>query len=236
MEKALEVFGLTKTEIKVYLTLLNTGPSSAGTIAKKAGIHRRSVYDSTSRLIQKGLLGYIVKNNKKHFEAVNPDRLLELVKEKEQTLNKILPQLKTKYTGMLEKQETLFFKSKDGLKTVFEDQITTKKEILILGASPLAQEILKYYFHWFNKRREQKNIPVKLLYNEIHKKKRNLKLAKIKYLPKSFQNPAAMNIYGDKIAIIHWSKERPFAILIQDKEIAQGYRNYFNGLWNIAKK
>jgi hypothetical protein len=45
-----------------------------------------------------------------------------------------------------------------------------------------------------------------------------------------------MNIYGDKVAIIHWSKERPFAILINEKDIAQGYRNYFELLWKGAKK
>jgi hypothetical protein len=105
-----------------------------------------------------------------------------------------------------------------------------------MGASSLAQTILSYYFHWFNKRREQQRIPVKLLYNEKDRKKRNLKYAQIKYLPAQVQNLAAMNIYGDKVAIIHWSKERPFAIVIQDKEIANGYRTYFEFLWSNAKR
>jgi HTH-type transcriptional regulator, sugar sensing transcriptional regulator len=236
MKKVLEFFGLTNTEAKIYLALLNLGPSTATTIAQKASIHRRSAYDTTSRLIKKGLIGYITKNNRKYFEAVDPERLKELIKEKEQAFNEILPQLKAKYQTTIEKQETIFFKGKNGLKNIFEDQLATKQEILILGASPLAQVVLKYHFHWFNKRRETKKIPIKLLYNILHRKKRNLKYSKIKYLPKSFQNPAAMNIYGDKVAIIHWSKERPFAILIHDKEVAQGYRNYFNGLWTIAKQ
>jgi sugar-specific transcriptional regulator TrmB len=236
MEETLEVFGLTPTEAKVYLALINLGPSTAGILARKAGIHRRSAYDATDRLSEKGLVGYMVKNNKKYFEAVNPERLPELLQEKEQALRNILPSLKAKYHSSLEKQETLFFKGKGGLKTVFEDQLSTKKEILIMGASSLAQTILSYYFHWFNKRREQQRIPVKLLYNEKDRKKRNLKYAQIKYLPAQVQNLAAMNIYGDKVAIIHWSKERPFAIVIQDKEIANGYRTYFEFLWSNAKR
>jgi sugar-specific transcriptional regulator TrmB len=236
VEKALEVFGLTKTEAHIYWTILQLGPSTAGIIARKAGVHRRSVYDATARLSEKGLLGYITKNNRKYFEAANPERLTELLHEKEQAVQAILPRLQKQYESVMEKQETLFYKGKNGLKTIFEDQLVTKKEIFILGASPLAQTLLQYYFHWFNKRREKKCIPIKLLYNELHRKRRTLKFATIKYLPKEFQNPAAMNIYGDNVAIIHWSKERPFAILIKDKEIAEGYRNYFKLLWGIARR
>lgn len=236
MEELIETFGLTKLESKVYLALLDLGQSLAGLITRKSGIHRRSVYDALERLIQKGLVGYIVKNNRKYFEATNPDRLTELLKEKEESVKNILPQLKAKYEHSIEKSETLFYKGKSGLKTIFEDQLSVKKEILILGASSLTREILKYYFHWFDKRRIEKKIKIKLVYNESARKDRRIRLAKIRYLPKDYYNPAAMNIYGDRVAIIHWSKENPFVILIKDKEIADGYRNYFNLLWNIAKK
>jgi len=236
MEELIETFGLTKLESKIYLTLLDLGPSLAGLITRKSGIHRRNVYDALERLIQKGLVGYIVKNNRKYFEASNPDSLIELLKEKEESIRNILPQLKSKYEQTFEKSETLFFKGKNGLKTVFEDQLSLKKEILVIGASSLAREILKYYFHWFDKRRVEKKIKIKLIYNESAKKERKIKLAEIRYLPKDYHNPAAMNVYGDRVAIIHWSKENPFVILIKDKDIADGYRNYFNLMWSIAKK
>lgn len=230
------MFGLTRLESKVYLTLLDIGPSIAGIITRKSGIHRRSVYDALERLIEKGLVGYIVKNNRKYFEASNPDKLLELLKEKEELLQEKMPQLKVKYERTIEKSETLFFKGKNGLKTIFEDQLSIKKEILILGASPLAREILQYYFHWYDKRRIAKKIKIKLIYNESERKRRPIKLAEVKYLPIEYRSPAAMNIYGERVAIIHWNKENPFVILIKDKEIAGGYRNYFSLLWDIAKK
>ena len=62
-ETALEKAGLTKIESKVYLSLLDLGPSLAGQISKHSGIHRRSVYDALDRLAEKGLISYIVKNN-----------------------------------------------------------------------------------------------------------------------------------------------------------------------------
>lgn len=236
MEEMLKEFGLTKLESKVYITLLNLGPSLASIITRRSGIHRRSVYDALERLMQKGLVGYITTNNKKYFEVSNPERLLELIKEREDKIKEIMPSLKEKYENTIQKSETLFFRGKNGLKTIFEDQIALKKEILVLGASSLAYDILKYYFHWFDKRRVEKKIKVKLLYNESARKNAKIKLAEIRYMPEDLYNPTAINIYGDRVAIIHWSKENPFVILIKDKEISEGYRNYFNVLWKISKK
>ena len=48
--------GLTENESKVYLALLDLGPSLAGQISRKTGMHRRTVYDTTEMLIKKGLI------------------------------------------------------------------------------------------------------------------------------------------------------------------------------------
>lgn len=236
LEEVMEFFGLTRTEARVYLTLLDLGPSLAGIISRKSGIHRRSVYDATERLIKKGLIGYIMKNNRRYFEAVDPDRLIELLKEKEDAVNNILPVLKQKYKVTQEKQETNFYKGKNGLKTVFEDQLNIGKEILVLGASQLASDYLKYYMHWYTKRRLEKGIRMRLIYNEKRRTREAIRLASIRYLPIEYPSHAATNIYGDRVAIILWSKEKPFAILIKDQEIAKGYKSYFEHLWQLAKK
>ncbi len=237
MEKQLQQIGLTENEAKIYLTLLDIGPSLAGMISRKSGIHRRSVYDAIDRLIEKGLIGYITKNNRKYFEAVNPSILLNLLKEKEESVKEILPQLESKFNLTKEKQETLFFRGKSGLKTAFEDQILTGKEILIFGASPIANEILKFYFKWFDKRRVEKKIKVKIIFDSsIRNKLQKIPLSEIRFLPKEYSTPAATNIYADKISIILWSKENPLAIIIKQKEIADSYRKFFNLMWKISRK
>ena len=61
MEDMLKEIGLTDNEIKIYLALVDNGSLLAGRISRLTGIHRRSVYDVTSMLIKKGLVGYILK-------------------------------------------------------------------------------------------------------------------------------------------------------------------------------
>ncbi len=226
--------GLTDNESKIYLALIELGPSLAGQIARKTGLHRRTIYDTIEMLIQKGLVGYIKENNRKLFQAANPERLIEIIKEKENILSPLIKSLQSKYNATKEKEETNFYKGKEGLKTIFEDQLSSK-EILILGASPLAYETLQFYFKWYDKTRKQKNIKTRIIATDKKIAKSKIPLAEIKYLPEKYSNPVAVNIYNDKTAIILWAKE-PIAILIKNKEITNAYRTYFELMWKIAKK
>ena len=61
----LSELGLTENESTVYEMLLRDGPSLAGKITQKTGIHRRNVYDCLERLNKKGLVGFVKENNRK---------------------------------------------------------------------------------------------------------------------------------------------------------------------------
>jgi HTH-type transcriptional regulator, sugar sensing transcriptional regulator len=224
--------GLTDNESKVYLALIDLGPSLAGQISRKTGLHRRTVYDITEMLIKKGLIGYILKNNRKLFQASNPDRLLEMIQEKQDILSPIVQELQQKFTKTKEKEETNFYKGKEGLKNIFEEQLN-HKEILILGASPKAYEILKFYFGFYDKKRKAKKIKTRIIATD--RKIKRIALSEIRYLPEKYSNPVSVNIYGDKTAIILWASE-PIAIVIKNKEVTEGYKNYFELMWRVAKK
>ena len=234
MKEQLHEAGLTENESKLYVTLLELGPSNAGLISRKSGLHRRVVYDTVEMLIQKGLVGYIVKNNVKLFQCVHPRRLVELLEEKEQKVESVMAHMVELFSKTKEKEETNFYTGRNGLKTVFEDQLATGKEILVLGASPLAYEMLEFYFHWFDKRRIERKIKTRVIFHtEVMKK---IPLADVRYLPQKYASPLAVNVYEKKVALILWNKEKPLAITIKNKEISEGYRKYFELLWDISKK
>jgi len=234
---SLEKAGLTKNESLVYSALLEIGPKTASTLARRTGLHRRAVYDITERLIKKGLASYIIENGKKIFQASNPQRFMEIIKEKEESINKLMPQMMDLFNQEKDKpvQETKFFKGIEGLKSVFEDQLATKEEILVIGASEIAYEIMDLYFHWFDKKRIKAKIKTKLIFSKT-KKKLKIGLSEIKYLPEKYSSNMAINIYGDNVAIILWKKEKPIAILIKDFEIAQAYKKHFDVMCKISHK
>jgi len=229
----LEELGLTDSESKVYLALLELGASPIGSITKKTGIHRRNIYDITDRLIKKGLIGYITKNNIKTFEAVNPRRLRDILKEKEKNLDDNFPFLEELFSRTKEKQETNFYKGKAGLKAVFQDQLEQNKEVLIIGATPQAEELLPFYFKWYDQTRLKKKINMKIIAYESLPYK--IPLSEIRFLPGKYSNPLAINIFKDKVAIILWKKD-PLAIVIKNDEIASSYKKHFDFLWKQARK
>ncbi|MCR4285251.1 MAG: hypothetical protein NUV97_04400 [archaeon] len=224
--------GLTESESKVYLALLDLGPSLAGQIARKAGLHRRTVYDTTEMLINKGLIGYILQNNRRLFQAENPNRILKILQEKQDILTPMISELQIKYSKTNEKKETNFYKGKEGLKTVFEDQLN-EKEILILGANENASDVLQYYFKWYNEKRVARKIKTRIIARS--RKFSKMKNAEIRYLPGKYASPLAINIYGDKTAIILWASQ-PLAIVIKNREISEEYKNYFELIWKMAKE
>ncbi len=65
----LEKAGLNKRETVLYLALLQMGPSSVLSIAKKADMKRPTAYLVLDDLMQKGLVAEVPKEKKKKAEA-----------------------------------------------------------------------------------------------------------------------------------------------------------------------
>jgi HTH-type transcriptional regulator, sugar sensing transcriptional regulator len=238
MEEILREIGLTNTEVKVYLALLDLGSGLAGEITKKSEVNRTNVYDALERLMEKGLATYVISANRKVFEAVTPERLKEILEEKTNKLNKILPQLKQIYKESKTKEEATIFKGKKGIKSVFEDVLKENKEVYVYGAeSRFADMFPAYQKHW-NDRRAKQKIKLSIIFNEKVKEKKikeKLKLTKMKFIPKNYNFPATIMIYGDKVVTTNWTTP-PIAFQIKSKGTAKSNLSFFNILWKISNQ
>ena len=233
MYEKLENIGLRKTESKIYVSILELGKAKVGVLSRKTGVHRRSIYDVLDRLIEKGLVSYILENKKRYYMSTNPKRIEEILEEKKAEIVQMMPQLQAKFFQSKEKQETLFFRGKEGIKTIFEDQIRDGKEVYIIGASHNAKELLRFYIPHYTNNRIKKKIKLHAIYaGEKHSSP--VPLSEVRYLPKSFASLVSTNIYGNKAAIILWLDD-PVAILIKQEDVAKTFKKYFDLLWNIAK-
>ena len=66
----LEKIGLTNSEIKVYLALIDTGASTVGPITSKSKVASSKTYELLDKLIEKGLVTTYKEDNIKYFKAV----------------------------------------------------------------------------------------------------------------------------------------------------------------------
>ena len=176
-------------------------------------------------------MGYILENNRRVFTAVDPQRILDVIDQKKNMLIPLIAELKQKFNTSKKKEQTNFYRGKNGLKMVFESQLDYP-EILILGATKEAYNAMPYYFKWFNERRKEKKVKIRVITSD--KSIQPKILAETKYLAEKYAGHMVINIYGDNVAMILWGK-KPFAIVIEQEEFALGYRKYFDLLWKIAK-
>ncbi len=236
-QEQLEKIGLSPNEAKCYLTLLQIGSASANEISRKSGIHRVSVYDALRGLREKGLISQISKANKLLFEAGNPDKISEMISNKESELQearKIVPELLLDFKMSKQKQEIHSFKGLAGIKTILQEMLKSKTEILDFGAEYKIKEFLPYDFPKWDKERVSKKIHMRIVAN-LKIKPVTLPLTKIKYVPSEFNSSVSTYIFGDKVALIMWVED-PLGVIIEHKSVADSYRNYFEYLWKTAKE
>ncbi len=239
LTQALKQIGLTNTEIKVYLTLLDLGQSLAGSIATKANLYRKNVYDALSTLLKKGLVTCVVKSNRKYWNPINPKAINSIIDEKTQIIRSIMPDLVKRFKTSNIKKNIIIFEDIKGMKNFYYDMLEQKQSIQILGATGKAYSKLKYFIHPWTKKINKSNIRFKVLWNHdaVNKNMFTKKIKKTtsRTLPKNISTPTQIFIYGNKSAIVIWSQE-PTAILIENKEITKGFKQYFEFMWNLSRK
>ncbi len=156
----LEDVGLTRSEIEIYMALLKLGSSKSGRITKEVNLHRSRVYESLNRLLEKGLVSYVIKNGIKYFEATQPERLIsyvddkkKILNEKEEKIKKLIINIKQEIGVTKPEAEASILVGIEGYKTMRNDVLKTGKDLYLIGGKGKENSILKYYFPNFNKLR-----------------------------------------------------------------------------------
>lgn len=242
MEKTEEILielGLSKNESRVYLSLLEIGQTNVTKLAHQCKIHRANVYDSLNKLIEKGLVNYIEKDKSKFFESAAPKHLMLILKDKENKLNQIIPQLNLIRKLSHSTGRAHVFEGVNSFVNLLYDFLEFKEEIISYGIPKIAPEIMKTKMPHFHKERLKRKIFMKHLYNHNAGKRidtlNKMQLTEARYLPASFDSDVSTNICGDNVVIVLWGK--PVTVVqIENKAMADSYKKYFQLLWDTARK
>lgn len=246
-ERLLEEIGLTKGEIKVYLTLLKLGETTTGKIIEDAQISSGKIYEILEKLIKKGLASYAIKEKTKYFSAASPNRILDYlhekeksIKEKEQELLKELPSLLAIGKAGKKEYETNLFKGFKGIQTaIFEalEDLTEKDEVLAMGIISHKKEQFNLLWQRWHKERINKKIICKAIFSDRNtdyfKTFKKMKFTEIKVLQGI--TPSAIDVMGNRVLIFTYGEESS-CLSIKNPEIAQSFKTFFETMWKIAKK
>lgn len=242
---ALEKFGLSEKQSRVYLACLELGSAPAYDISIKADVPRTLTYDILERLIELTLVSFVYEGKKKYFRAAPPSKFHQILKEKKFAVDNVMKTLTTIYNYKPQKRRphAHLFEGKQGIKTIYEDILKSNiKEYLAIGCSGAAPKVLPYYLPGYYRRKAEQKIYLKLIFRdtkEARKRAENLKqtgYVEVRYIPEKYATPISIYVYGEKTAFLMWSKLEPLSFRIDCKYITEGFRNYLSAMWEGAKK
>lgn len=244
MENELELLGLSENEAKIYLFLLKHGEKTTGPIIKETKIANSRVYESLNVLIERGIVNFRVQKRGKYFQASDPARFLEDEEEKFKKIQSLVPELKSLQNKEEKETNISIYEGFEGFKTAFRKIIDDCPEdgtIYIMGFSeqPYANDSLRTFISNMNVKSAQKKHVLKIIMDKsaketLGKDREKEKYSEIKYMPRGYISPAAIDIFEDYVYIFLWEK-KPFVFMINNKNIADSFKQYFNFLWKIAK-
>ncbi|MBT4376968.1 hypothetical protein HOD29_06345 [archaeon] len=236
IEETLQELGLSKRESICYISLLELGSSKVGKIVKKTEIPSSKIYEILDKLIKRGLVSYIIKNNIKHYQASNPKNLINYLQEKKEKVEKILPQLllKQKFS---KKQSVELFEGQKAIFTLFTNLISGAKPNELYLVFSINEENKTDQANLFFKnlavRRKEKKLDTRLLKNtKYYIKEKNTKL-KLKYT--NFNLPQGITIFRDYVILLSWI-DSPIAIKIESETFANQQKIFFLDLWKTTKQ
>jgi sugar-specific transcriptional regulator TrmB len=247
--KILEEIGLTDGESRIYIALLKLGSTTTGPIAKQSQISRSKVYFILDKLEKKGLVSHIDKNGVTYFSAVEPSKIDDYLRQKEDQFEKVklefkkfLPELQSYYTQNEKAQQVKVYQGLDGLKTAHEHiylKLKGGEEYCYLGIPSHQPESQHRYWQRDHLRRVEAKIKCRLLFErgtskEVLENRNSYSLSDARYMPIGIKTPAYFLIYKDTTMIAVPSDD-PVVIEIVSQAITDSFKAYFNAFWAKSK-
>jgi predicted transcriptional regulator len=247
--KILEKIGLTKGEIKAYLALLKLGSSSTGPIAKSSGVSRSKLYTIMDKLEEKGLASHVDRHGVRYYHAVEPSKIKDYLKEKENELRKLedefdefLPQLQAYHKEKPGGTRINVYQGFKGHKVAHEHSYLELKkgdEYYILGVPYVPEWEHLRYWRKDHERRDAAGIACKMLFNQdaprkILMNRNSYKLCEARYLPTELKTPAYFSIFKNT-TLITIPTEEPITIEMVSEEITNAFKSYFDAFWARSK-
>ena len=242
-----ESLGFSPNEAKIYESLVEIGESGISSIAIAAKIHRRNAYDAIHRLVDKGLVFEIISRGENLYNAVDPDKLLELLAEKQDALRSILPELKKKFGHRHAPQEAYIYRGLEGQKNIFRDVLRVGKDSYFIGAKggwydPRLTSARKAFFAEANRNKIKF---IQLFDHDIKSEKDFPKYfegkLEYRYLPKAYSTNSAIHIFGDYVVTytgmgIKKLDENVVFFVIRSHDLAESYKKWFWYMWEMSTK
>lgn len=245
IEVYFEEFGLSPVESKLYLALLEKGPSTILELSKATQVNRTTTHINIESLIKKGLATHIKMGAKRHIIAEPPEKFSTLlaqekvsIKRKEDSLPDMMKLISNSIANVKENtsSEVRYYEGRDNISNLY-DEILKSKEIKSYVNTGKILNIFPENNVKFIKAIKKGAIIWDLQGDGEYIQSMNEAMVYPNYHVKLFPNGITINsmdylIHDDSIAIVY-GEDSPTAIVIKNKLLAENARILYDLLWGL---
>jgi len=254
IENFLHNLGLNTNEIKVYLYLLSHGESIASIIAKRTELKRPAVYATLESLEQKDMIISFVKNDVNHFDAIEPEDIVEVCENKVNEMSRLAKKassLKHEFKKIREKKKTpvlevrgkiKYYQGLEAVTDLIEETLDEKEEEQrCFGLNSYHAEMAGNDWESYTKKRVQQGMHVRSIQPDTeeakeYKSRDKNELRKTCLVPVvKFPGGCEINIIGDMIAMFTVEGNEPMGMKMKNKFMAQALKSLFELAWEKAE-
>lgn len=239
--------GLSQIQAKTLDYLIKSGQSKAIDIARSTTLARGVVYKALEELITIKLVEKIEqKNNVARFRAEHPSKIEEFFEDKERQTKKqkteflqTLPEIISSYNLGSNKPGVKFLEGEDGIRIALWDTLKSTTEICTF-ADVQAVEDINELNEEYAKKRERTGIKKRVIVSDTEENRKYFSKyttshglnTEAKFIKKEFYPfKTTMQIYSNKISYQTLEKENKIAVIIEDRNIYQMHKLFFEYIW-----
>jgi len=241
-EKLLEVLnkiGLSENESQVYLSSLQLGPAKVVQLSRASDVKRTTIYPVVESLQRKGLMRKKDEGLKTLFVAENPERLENIIEERNKDFQSLFPEFKALYNLDNNQSGIKYYDTEEGLRNVYRELLTELRQndyYYVLGDPERFDNSNESFFKEFIKKRIRVKLNAKMLLTESKLATEYKKFEKnfgeeVRILPVDIKLDVNVVITEKKL-IIHQIIKPHITMVIENRSIVQMQKVLFELLWN----
>lgn len=238
----LSKLGFSREEANVYTALLGIGGGGAGSIAKKAGSHRVTTYNTLENLEKKGFLRKTKRNGVLFYIPVDPAAILRGAEDNYRVAKRLVPELVNLQNTRRFKPNVRFLEGKSRVGEIFDDMLECKGEIVGFVNFKHVSELYPDFLENYNKEALKKGKNHRFLcpndeFHEEYFENNLIDLAENGLLkifavdPAKFVFKNAQYIYDNKVSTLSFDRNEMMGVIIESANNAETNRAIFNLAW-----
>lgn len=249
LEQILAALELSPDEARLYVRLLESGPSTAGALAKKTGLRRPTTYNFLGRMRDKGTVSQTLRHGVRLFQAEPPHKLEQALEkrmrdlgQRQKELRRLMPELEQRMGNRFLPPKFQIFEGTESLRNVLMDVLLYRDmETWSFWPAQAAIDALSEDFVRFhNIERIRNHLSIKGIWprNQAVDLKRYPFMGsgpefyrEVRLAPPEVDFSMSYWVYASKVAFLS-SRRECYGFVVESSEMAELLKTQHHFIWN----